>query len=58
MTRHVSEWDEDEQRWPTVACSCGWGGNSFPDTETAADAWGDHMYDVGYQAGHKNAQLP
>lgn len=48
---HVSTWTEDEDGWPVIVCSCGWTAQSMPDAETAADAWGDHMYVVGFKDG-------
>ena len=48
---HVSEHDEDEQGWPTLACSCGITWGPLPDVETVADVGGDHMYEVGVRDG-------
>lgn len=51
MTDHVSDFDEDEDGWHVVRCSCGVESPGLPDMETAADVWGDHMYAVGYATG-------
>lgn len=59
MTGHISQWDYDDG-WITVSCEregCGWS-ITVPDAETGGDAWGDHMYEVGYadsQAGTRPA---
>jgi hypothetical protein len=42
MTDHVSSWDEDDDGWPYITCSCGWATSPLPDAETAGDVWGDH----------------
>lgn len=46
---HEPTFEEDEQGWPTVSCSCG-GLESIglPDLETAAEVWGQHAAHVGY----------
>lgn len=54
-TEHFSTWDEDDDGFITLGCSCGWTpGGAMPDAETAADVWGDHRYDVGYADGRQD----
>jgi len=43
---HISSFDEDDDGWPIVRCSCGFQFGPVPDMETAADVWGDHQYEV------------
>jgi hypothetical protein len=52
---HVSSFDEDEDGWPIVTCSCGFTFGPVPDAETAADVWGDHCSDV-YRARAERAE--
>ena len=54
---HRSDWTEDDG-FITVECTkrdCPWE-IVVPDAETAGDAWGDHMYDVGVADGWDRAK--
>lgn len=51
-TEHFSFWSIDEYGDQMVSCSCGWSTpHGLPTVETAADTWGDHMYDAGFRDG-------
>lgn len=39
---HGYEPDEDADGWIIPACACGWRWGPCPDSETAADVYGDH----------------
>ena len=56
--KHVSGWDEDEEGWIVVVCQgCDWSVTT-PDTEIAADCWGDHMYEVGFADARARSVQP
>ena len=60
MAEHTSRWDRDYlANTITVTCAtpgCGWS-TTVPSSEEAADAWGDHQYELGLAAGRASVTL-
>ena len=50
-SRHDLTLDQDQEGWDFAACDCGWTSPPCPETEIAAQFWGEHKQEIGAQIG-------